>query len=180
VWKRKTISVTSTASSPFGLQYAELLVDGVSVATSANLTAPSFSVDSTALADGPHTFTVRSTDVAGVVTDASVIPKIDNTAPVGATCNIFATPFVGNVTETGSGLVDYVYNSDTVTNLHGTILSPTSYTISGATASAISTPISVKLVDAAGNCNVYSGTATIFGVCFISAFGPVVPTSTCP
>ena len=80
-WARKTINVTSTASSPFGLKTVALLVDGVSVATSPTLSTQTFPIDTTTYADGAHTIVVSATDLGGFVTTASVQSKIDNTPP---------------------------------------------------------------------------------------------------
>jgi hypothetical protein len=92
-WARSTINVSASASSPFGLRSAELLVDGVSVATSANLASPSFTLDTTPLSETPHALTVSSTDFGGFVTTNTIQVKVDNTPPtttslalVGTTC----------------------------------------------------------------------------------------------
>lgn len=168
-WMRKTININASASSPFGLQAAELLVDGVSVATSANLAAPSFSVDSTTLTDGPHTFTVRSTDVAGVVTTASATPKVDNTGPTALACsNQFnGQPISYTVTDTGSGLAsaDAYVNTSTVYGTTSITASNTWAFVTTIGSVNVGTPWSLKLTDAAGNCTTYSGTMTIWGFC---------------
>ena len=80
-WARKTINVTSTASSPFGLKTVALLVDGISVANSPTLATQTFPIDTTAYADGAHTIVVSATDLGGFVTTATVQAKIANTPP---------------------------------------------------------------------------------------------------
>lgn len=56
-------------------------MDNVTVATSTNLAAPTFSLDMTAYADGPHTMGVRATDLGGQVTTGTVQFNFDNTPP---------------------------------------------------------------------------------------------------
>lgn len=107
-WARKTINVNSTAFSPFGLKTVALLVDGVSVATSPNLTAQTFPIDTTAYADGAHTIVVSATDLGGFVTTASIQSKIDNTPPtttLGLRCSTLPCQVVGAASDAYSGVV---------------------------------------------------------------------------
>lgn len=159
-WVRKSINVASTASSPFGIKAVEFLVDGGSVATSANLAAQSFPIVTTAYAAGAHIIDVRATDLGGFVTTASIQLNIDNIAP----------------TSTGSY---YYYNSPSARNNYGTASDAHSGAVSATiVANGQTVPINadgswslkvinvasgpynvlwpdVRITDLAGNCTVY-------------------------
>jgi hypothetical protein len=166
-WARKTISVIPTASSPFGLDTVELIVDGVSVATSANAAPASFSLNTTAYADGAHTLTVRSTDRGGFVTTTSIQSKIDNTPPTttGA-MSIQFIPFYGS-TVAGTA-ADNLSGVAEITVLTSNLRTPP-ITLTPATGvwSVISPNpgyippvISLRVRDGAGNCSDYTAVGT--------------------
>lgn len=156
-WARKTINVTSTAFSPFGLKTVELLVDGVSVATapSLNLAAATFPIDTTGYADGPHTLTVRATDRGGFVTMASVQLKIDNTPPTTTLGLAHCIPCIygGVASDAYSGVVGTVVTG---------YISPNSQSIVGAGGvwtlpmpAVPPTKETIRVRDLAGNCSDY-------------------------
>jgi len=161
-WARKTINVTSTASSPFGLKTVALLVDGVSVATSPTLATQTFPIDTTAYTDGAHTIVVSATDLGGFVTTASVQAKIANTPP-SSTINATSLyppnviPFgIGGVVSGGySGaagtLVTTNYGVQTTVAANGSWVVPMPINWN------YWSPISIYRVrDMAGNCSDYS------------------------
>ena len=154
-WARKTINVTSTASSPFGLKTVALLVDGVSVATSPTLATQTFPIDTTAYADGAHTIVVSATDLGGFVTTASVQAKIDNTPPTSTVglANCIPCIYGGVASDAYSGVAGTVVAGYT---------SPISQSIVGAngvwTLPMPATPPpseTVRVRDMAGNCSDY-------------------------
>jgi len=156
-WARKTINVTSTAFSPFGLKTVELLVDGVSVATapSSNLAAATFPTDTTVYADGAHTVTVRATDIGGFVTMASVQLKVDNTPPTTTLGLAHCIPCIygGVASDAYSGVVGTVVTGYT---------SPNSQSIVGAGGvwtlpmpAVPPTTETIRVRDLAGNCSDY-------------------------
>jgi hypothetical protein len=103
-WARKTISIIPTASSPFGLTTVELLVDGVSVATSAGAAVPAtFNLDTTFFVDGLHTVSVRATDAGGFVTTGNIQSKIDNTPPLATVYSNDGNTWIFSLTATDAG-----------------------------------------------------------------------------
>ncbi len=103
-WARKTISIVPTASSPFGLTTVELLVDGVSVATSAGAAIPAqFNLDTTFFVDGLHTVSVRATDAGGFVTTGNIQSKIDNTPPLATVYSNDGNTWIFSLTVTDAG-----------------------------------------------------------------------------
>jgi hypothetical protein len=90
-------AITATATSANMLTSVEFLIDGTSVGFAGNLTAPAYSLDTTALTDGTHTVIVRATDNLGLVTStASRTFRVDNTLPtaLGSTPGVpLFTPF---------------------------------------------------------------------------------------
>jgi uncharacterized membrane protein len=75
------LSVAASTQSLIGVSTVELLVDGASVATGTNLTAPTFKLDTTTFVDGAHVIGVRATDCGGLVTTTSVSVTLNNVAP---------------------------------------------------------------------------------------------------
>jgi len=160
-WARKTVNLTSTAFSPFGLKTVELLVDGASVATSQTLSTQSFPVDTTGHADGQHTFNVRATDLGGFVTTASVQLKIDNTPPTstgGFTPLPFPPMTYGPVPVFGTASDNY----SGVSSVTASISPSGTLPISAGTNWSTSVPptdnfsaIQYQINDAAGNCSIY-------------------------
>jgi hypothetical protein len=75
----ETLSVT-TADSGSGVATTELWLNNTKL-TTANSAPWSLVVDTTALADGTHTFEVRSIDSVGNVTTRTRVYRVDNTAP---------------------------------------------------------------------------------------------------
>lgn len=161
-WVRKSINVASTASSPFGIKTVELLVDGGSVATSANLAAQSFPIVTTAYAAGAHTIDVRATDLGGFVTTASIQLNIDNIAPTAT----------GSYYYYGSGASFSRNNNGAASDSHSGAVSATiiangqtvSINAGGSwsliTSATAGTPYNVlwpdvRITDLAGNCTVY-------------------------
>lgn len=161
-WVRKSINVASTASSPFGIKAVEFLVDGGSVATSANLAAQSFPIVTTAYAAGAHTIDVRATDLGGFVTTASIQLNIDNIAPTAT----------GSYYYFGSGASFSRNNNGVASDSHSGAVSATiiangqtvSINAGGSwsliTSATASTPHNivwpdVRITDLAGNCTVY-------------------------
>jgi hypothetical protein len=75
----ETLSVT-TADSGSGVAATELWLNSTKLVTSSS--APwSLVVDTTGIADGTHTFEVRSVDSVGNVTTRTRVYRVDNTAP---------------------------------------------------------------------------------------------------
>lgn len=94
----KTVQVAALDSNSGGVKNTKIFFDGASGAGSPDHNfnqpcsfaswqpCPSFAsnipnIDTTALADGPHTATTRATDAGDNVTDATVAFKVDNTEP---------------------------------------------------------------------------------------------------
>ena len=121
-WSRRNISVTGNINSAVGLKVAELLVDGISIATATNATSPTFllnsspafSLNTANYPDGAHTIAVRATDYAGLVTTANIPVKIDNTAPTstGGWSPGYSTPIFGTASDNYSGVYLRYFNSD--------------------------------------------------------------------
>jgi hypothetical protein len=165
-WSRKNISVTGNINSSVGLKVAELIVDGISVATATNLTSPAFllnnspafSLNTANYADGAHTISVRATDYAGLVTTSNIPVKIDNTAPTstGGWTTGYSVPIFGTASDNYSGvtsvtLTQSVFASSVPSPLAinsggnwGVSVMPGSFSID-----------QIQINDAAGNCSVY-------------------------
>jgi hypothetical protein len=79
---RGVATVSGTAQSGAGVASVDLLVDGVLFATAASATAPSFSLNTTAYADGAHVLAIRATDVGARVTTTTIPVAFSNVAPV--------------------------------------------------------------------------------------------------
>ncbi len=157
VWVSRAISVAATAQSTIGLSSVVLLVDGTSVGTAANLTTPSFQLDTTTYADGAHTVAVSATDVDGLLTTSTVSINIDNTPPTTTDIPSLPAPWIptmnGCATDSGSGILsvtDVVYGTALALNAQGCWAS--SHTLFGAGA-ITSYPIIVR--DKANNCSYY-------------------------
>jgi hypothetical protein len=149
-----------------GLKAAELIVDGISVATATNLTSPAFllnnspafSLNTANYADGAHTISVRATDYAGLVTTSNIPVKIDNTAPTstGGWTTGYSVPIFGTASDNYSGvtsvtLIQSVLASSVPIPLAinsggnwGVSVMPGSFSID-----------QIQINDAAGNCSVY-------------------------
>ena len=77
----KTVSVGANVTTPALLSTVEFLVDGVTAGTATNPASPSYSLVTTAYADGPHTLGVRATDIGGQVTVSTIPVLIVNNVP---------------------------------------------------------------------------------------------------
>lgn len=82
-WVRQQVAIQLSASDNLTLSSVTLLVDGSAVAT---LLVPpfQFTLDSTALAQGPHQLTATATDSAGNGTSINQAINVDNIAPSAA------------------------------------------------------------------------------------------------
>ena len=169
-WSRKNISVTGNINSAVGLKMAELLVDGLSVATATNPasttfqlnSSPAFSLNTATYADGAHTIAVRATDAAGQVTTVNIPVKIDNTAPTstggfipGAFYFGIDVPVSGTASDSYSGVSSVTLNQYLASSV-------TSYLPINAGGNWIANMLSasfpvgwIQINDAAGNCSVY-------------------------
>jgi hypothetical protein len=177
-WARKTISVIPTASSPFGLNTVELIVDGVSVATSANAAPASFSLNTTAYADGAHTLTVRSTDRGGFVATSTVQSNIDNTPPTSNGnyyyfngCSGLCRNNNGNASDNYSGVVSATILANGQTSAVGVGGSWSLVTDAGPSSPHNVVWPTVRIMDAAGNCSDYFYNQTTTGAFTLIALG---------
>ncbi len=81
-WVHGTIQVSATVQDYAGLTSDDLVIDGGNAqALATDLTAPTWSVDTATLPDGPHTATVTATNAAGLTSTATVAFLVDNTPP---------------------------------------------------------------------------------------------------
>lgn len=77
-----TVIVAATTQSVAGLSQVELQIDGATVATATNLTAPTFQLVTTAYLDGLHVVGIKATDIGGLVSVSTVQATFANFAPV--------------------------------------------------------------------------------------------------
>jgi hypothetical protein len=122
-WSNRIVGLGASASSAFGIQTLELLVDNVVAGSFSGGGSMIFSVDTSLYADGTHTATLRATDQGGFVTTSSTALLIDNSAPVATVVTPYGgVPFnyyaQGSVCEPLTGVVT-VRNLDF--NLDGTV-----------------------------------------------------------
>lgn len=75
------LRVTAAVSDAYGVSRVELLADGVLIATR---TAPPYSINWTAPASGTRTFAARAYDLAGNVSESTLVVTVDATPPVVA------------------------------------------------------------------------------------------------
>lgn len=101
---RGIVTVSGATTSGSGVVLVELLVDNTVVSTAANVTTPTFSLDTTAFADGLHTLKMRATDVGGLSTTATVAGVIFNNIAPAVAVSAPATNAIlrGSVSVTGS------------------------------------------------------------------------------
>jgi hypothetical protein len=165
-WARKNISVTGNINSSVGLKMAELIVDGISVATASNLTSPAFSLNTANYADGTHTLSVRATDYAGLVTTSNIPVKIDNTVPSSTGYLIGGYSYteytIGGIAIDNYSGVPSVVMQTTFSGYGYGIVSevPLAIDTSGNWSARPSVSFSpstlkIKITDAAGNCSAY-------------------------
>ena len=76
-----TIQVQGTASDNRAVAKVEVSVDSAAYAAASGTTSWSYSLNTTAFADGTHTITARATDTSGLVSLASISVSIANTVP---------------------------------------------------------------------------------------------------
>lgn len=160
-WARKTVVVSGTASYTTGLTSADFLVDGIVNSTlTTNLTAPTFSLDTTLLTDGPHSIGVRVTDIDGLSTTSTITLRVDNTPPVmvggysGQATNPYTGLARGVVTDNYSGGATV---RQVLSGVSAPIAANGSFTLTTVpTTAAQWDAFEVRVTDAAGNCEDYS------------------------
>jgi len=76
-----TITVTGTASDDVGLARVEVAVDSGAFQAASGAASWSFPLDTTGLANGPHSITARATDTSGNVASAGVTVTANNPVP---------------------------------------------------------------------------------------------------
>jgi hypothetical protein len=160
-WVARTVNVSATAQSPFGIGLVELLVDGTVIASSIAAAGPyPFSIVTTSYTDGTHTVAVRVTDNGGFVTTTPITVGFDNTYPTATSalpwnCAGSCTPLLAVIVaaDGGSGV-------QSVTNLTTGVVA----TLSGGSynvRTSSSTPYwdYFQIRDNAGNCSKYNPSA---------------------
>ena len=81
-WVHGTTPVSAMVQDYAGLASDDLSIDGGNAqALTTDLTAPTWSVNTATLPDGPHTATVTATNMAGLTGTATVAFRVDNTPP---------------------------------------------------------------------------------------------------
>ncbi len=187
-WLRATQTVSAAVQDYSGLTSDSLSVDGGAPQTmTTTLSSPSWPLDTTTLADGPHTVVVSATNVAGLTGSATVSFRVDNTPPsltLGSASFIGTTTgpapiatygqcaLTGVVSDSGSGPAGSVTASWTadpivptgestaaglVNNAFSLMLSP----VDVGSNATVSTPIALTVRDAAGNSITYSHTLNV-------------------
>lgn len=167
-WARRSITVTASATSQFGLQSAEFFVDGVSAGVAPSATSPSFTLNTSLLTDGAHTISLKSVDLAGLSSTTSIQSKVDNTAPTMTGTYTYINASVATVT--GTAVDNYSGFSGALGNLQlgkfttsqnyiGSIIDQT-IPVSGVYSvnlvpAFIWTQPGFRVYDAAGNCSDY-------------------------
>lgn len=76
-----TMNVTGLVQSVVGASSAELLIDGVGVASATVPSVPTYSFDTTSIADGVHAISVQVTDWGGQQSSSTANVVINNVAP---------------------------------------------------------------------------------------------------
>ncbi|MEP6760345.1 MAG: Ig-like domain-containing protein, partial [Sporichthyaceae bacterium] len=152
------------------------LYDGVTSVGSGIATGGVYTINSSLLASGVHTMTVKATDLAGNMSPASASSSvtIDTTAPAAP-----SAPFLIAASDSGSSSIDRITNvttptftgtaenGSTVTLYNGATVVGTAVATGGAysvTSSALTTgvkPMTVKATDVAGNTGVASTSTSI-------------------
>jgi Bacterial Ig domain len=77
-----TIAVSGTASDDVGVARVDVQVDGGTWTTASGTTSWSSSIDTTALANGPHTIAARATDTGGLQATTSIAVSVSNAIAV--------------------------------------------------------------------------------------------------
>lgn len=164
-WARKTITVTGTVTSPNTLTKVELLINGGWVANAANLTAPTFQLDTTPYPFGAYLVALRATDLFGFVTTSGVVSiKVDNTPPTMSAVTAmsqYSTPIMqvsGTASDNYSGAASVTRLSDMAIATNGTGGSWLFIYTTGQASYALDT---YRVKDLAGNCSDYNYQGTL-------------------
>jgi hypothetical protein len=173
-WVKGSIGVAASVQSTVGLTTVELIVDGTIAASAANLTAPTFTINTANYTDGAHTIAVRATDVNSLVTTSALSIKIDNTPPTTtAVPSGFGTnvpTMSGCATDDGSGILsvtDVVYGTALSLTAQGCWAS--SHTLFGAGA-ITNYPIIVR--DNGNSCSTYLWSVSAPTLWALTSSGP--------
>jgi phosphatidylinositol-3-phosphatase len=112
-----TVTVSGTAGDSAGITQVQVAVDNGAPQQAAGTTSWATSIDTTTLADGPHTINVTATDASGATGTAAVTVKVSNTVPA-TSCPALpsgVTELSGNLSlESGQTGWTGVYNSQSV------------------------------------------------------------------
>ncbi len=107
-----SVTVSGTAGDSAGITQVQLSVDGGTPQTLSGTTYWSTPIDTTTLANGPHTVTVQATDAAGNTGSASITIDVQNSATACPAPAAGVTELSGNVSvESGQAGWTGTYNS---------------------------------------------------------------------
>jgi len=107
-----TISVAANVTDAIGVANVRLFVDGVQSGAALTVAPYTFSLNTTTLANGPHTLRVDGQDAAGNTGSASVVVTFSNVTPDTTPPTVSFTAPAANATLSGSSVTMSVTASD--------------------------------------------------------------------
>ena len=168
------VNVTGTASDSGGLDSVEVKIDDGAFAPASGLASWTYALNTQSLSDGPHSITVRATDLAGNEQSASIGIVVDNTTPppdttapsVSISSPASGASVTGTISVTGTAsdnvalsLVEVQVDSGAYSAASG--LASWSYSLNTSTLSNGSHTIRARATDSSGLTAVTSITVTV-------------------
>jgi large repetitive protein len=164
------VAATLTGTAEAGSTVTLYDTDGTTVLGSVVATAGTWSITSSALADGDHSLTVKATDAAGNVSAASgaLAVTIDTVAPVAPSAPALAsgsgtdssTPTLTGTAEAGSTVT--LYDTDGTTVLGSAVATSGTWSITTTAVADGAHTFTVHATDAAGNVSANSPGLALF------------------
>jgi len=172
----KTITVTGSATDNVAVASVQVALDAGAFKAASGTTSWTYSLDTSAYANGEHTVTSRATDTSGNVGIATIAIDVENTAAADTTAPSVAiaapasgSTVSGTITVSGSasdagGLASVVVSIDGGAFTAATGTASWSYALQTTSLSNASHTITARATDAAGNTRTASVTITVANV----------------
>jgi len=87
-----TVSLTGSATDTLGITSVQVSIDGGSYANASGTTSWTFSVNTTALSTGTHSFSAKVTDPSGRTATSSLLDLNVNNGSLASDCTLYASP----------------------------------------------------------------------------------------